>query len=272
MDLETLCSGIDLQPEMQGQVLRYYHSDDYHKVQAAARGLQSMETEAETRKELNQLFQTDAKHIKMLTCMLACAVELYPWYREKGISDTIFFETMRCFPRFIGECKQRTGEYSFDREWWTARQISGRLFRLGELEYEMLSEQGKPVVSMHIPSNAVLTPQKCDESIGLAKCFFAEHFPKFQDVDYVCDSWLLSPELPSLLPPDSNILAFQKRFQLQKADASDTAYIEWVFKTDSSRVEDYPEDSTLQRNMKAHLLSGGKIGSGQGVLIRVSGR
>lgn len=266
MNLETLCGGIDLQPEIREKVFQYYHSDDFCQTTNLLDGLANMETESFTRAQLKQIFQTDERQVKMLTCMLVCAVRQHAWYAEKGIPDTIFFDTMRCFTRFIGECKKIAGAYAFDREWWTARQLSGVLFRIGELEFEKIYEGKKPLISIHIPSDSILTKERCDQSFADAECFFAEYFPEFPAAEYVCNSWLLAPELEDLLPEDSRILAFQKRFLIREVEYSEEEYIEWVFKTRSRRIADFPEKSTLQKNMKRYLLDGGKIGNGMGVL------
>lgn len=266
MNLTTLCNNIHLQKEIQEEVIAYSQTPGFAKISSSINGLTDMKTESRTRKELTQLLEPDSKKIKMLTCMLACAADLYPWYQEKGICDTIFFETMCCFTRFIEECRQITGEYAFDREWWTARQVSGNLFRIGELEYEMTYNENTPVISIHIPSDSILTREKCDFSLEMAGTFFEKYFPDYRDKDYICDSWLLAPELDGLLPADSNIIAFKHRFTIQKVSYHDTEYIEWVFKARNTKIADLPENTTLQKNMKRHLLNGGKIGTGWGVL------
>lgn len=266
MNLEQLCKGIHLQQELQTEAVRYSQTEEFQKIRPLADGLKRMDTEAETRKTLRQLFVTDNRHMKMLTCMLACAADLYSWYMDRGISERVFWDTMGCFPRFIEECREKTGEYAFDREWWTARQISGSLFRLGALEYEMKQTEGRPVLSVHIPSDACLDKESCGESVSSARKFFDTYFPEYQDAEFVCNSWLLSPELKKLLPENSHILDFQRRFEIQKTDESDEEYIIWVFKTKNCRLADLPENTALQKNMKQHLLHGGKIGSGYGVM------
>lgn len=267
MNFKSLCDKIQLQDEMREEALCYFQSGDFDKVRPFIEGLKNMETESMARNTLSLLLAPDPKKARMLACMLACAVDLYPWYREKGICEAIFLNTMHCFTRFIEECKNITGQYAFDREWWTARQVSGRLFRIGELEYEMIHTDYDAAISIHIPSDSVLTPQKCDESLESAKNFFAEYFPEYKGKDFICHSWLLAPELGCLLPSYSNIIAFQQRFQVQNVDYSDTEYMDWVFKTRGIPVKDLPEDTTLQKNMKRHLRNGGKIGNGSGRLI-----
>lgn len=266
MNLAALCNGIHLQKEIQKEVMDYDQTAGLDRLRSMIDGLKDMETEAQARGKLKQFLGTDTKNIKMLACMLLCAVDIYQWYQKKGICEAIFFDTMRCFTRFIEECRQITGEYAFDREWWTARQVSGHLFRIGELEYEMRHTEAGPVISLHIPSDSILTGKRCSESFDRAKAFFAEYFPEYRDTDYVCHSWLLAPELCHLLPPDSNIMAFQRRFKIQRVDYLGDEYIRWVFKTKSTQVAGFSEDTLLQKNMKRHLINGGKIGVGWGIL------
>lgn len=152
MDLITLCDGIQLQAEIREQVMEYGNSADFRRKTSAREGLKRMETEGQARAELEGILEPDPGKIKMLTCMLLCGAEQYSWYEEKGIPETVFWDTMGCFTRFIKECREKTGAYAFDREWWTARQISGKLFRIGALEYERKERDGRKEISMHIPS------------------------------------------------------------------------------------------------------------------------
>ena len=266
MNLETLCNGINLQPELKNEVLDFYKSETFCNIKDRINGLKNMKTEAAARYILKEQLGEDEKQVKLLTCMLVCAAEQYEWYQEKSIPDSVFFATMRCFTRFISECEKITGILAFDREWWTARQLSGILFRIGELEYEMMHENNAPVISMHIPSDSVLTPENCDRSIKEANRFFAERFPEYEKCKYICDSWLLAPELSVLLPAQSNIIAFQKRFTVTSVDYSGMEYTEWVFKTRKHHIPDFPEQTALQKNMKKYLLDGGKVGNGFGIL------
>lgn len=279
MTIEKLCECICLQPEIEREVLAFSASFDMGTVQSSLQKLKHLESERQARAELNQLFSglwpTDyGRNIPMLTCMLTCAAELFSWYRAQGISETIFVETMECFPRFIGECREITGRFAFDREWWTARQIGGRLFRLGALEYEITTWEKQQAVGIHIPSGADLSAASCEASIAMAREFFRQHadiFPGYDAAPWICHSWLLAPELGALLGKESRILQFQKRFIIEAADYEEEDYLEWVFRCrpTSVRLKGYgclPEETSLQKRMKAHLLGGGKIGAGFGRL------
>lgn len=272
MDLITLCDGIQLPAEIREKVLTWHNTEEFSRAVPVLEGLKSMETEGRARAELEEILEPDPGKIKMLTCMLQCGADLHRWYGERGIPDTVFFGTMGCFTRFIEECRVKTGTRAFDREWWTARQVSGRLFRIGELEYEMKQTEDGNQISIHIPSDAVLSREKCDASMEEAKAFFSGYFPEYREKDYVCHSWLLGPELKELLPPGSRILEFQDRFRILEVDYRDDGYVEWVFKRNDACIRDFPEDTLLQRNMKRYLLAGGKVGSGFGVVKIAEGK
>ena len=79
-----------------------------------------------------------------------------------------------------------------------------------------------------------------------------------------CCSWLLAPALEKLLPPASKILRFQKRFRIIKTDEEASDFTFWVFRTKGKNPQDFPENTTLQKNMKAYLLCGGKVGEALG--------
>ena len=89
----------------------------------------------------------------------------------------------------------------------------------------------------------------------------------------ICESWLLSPKLKALLPPESRILRFQDAFDLTEEDPDDMAALEWVFYVPerlqaSVRTESLSETTSLQRKMKALLLAGEKPGGARGILSR----
>lgn len=74
----------------------------------------------------------------------------------------------------------------------------------------------------------------------------------------------MSPALKELLPEDSKILRFQEMFEIGHIDKEDNGFLEWVFKRSDVLTEELPEDTSLQRRMKKHLLAGGWIGEAEG--------
>ena len=195
-----------------------------------------------------------------------------PWRR---IPEDIWLDTMKCYPRFIAEHRRSYGYDGFDRGGWTVRQAGCRLFRIGELEYELTEPDGEKAVSLHIPSDARLEPDLLNASVRRAKEFLGEYFPQWQAAPVVCESWLLSPKLDRLLPPESRIRRFRAAFDPDPdgEDPEDMNALEWVFHVAGGqragvKIEALPEDTSLQRGMKAMLLGGEKPGSGRGTLAR----
>ena len=231
-------------------------------------GMMAGETAAATYEELKAFLQADEGCFKMLWCQLECARRCHERYRACGIPEPVFVDTMKCFQRFLHECEKRTGEMYFDRGWWTYRQISMRLFRVGQLEYELCSAGAEKTVSVHIPSDAVFTPANVDESLEQAKHFIERYFPDYRDAKRVCSSWLLSPQLGELLPEQSNIRGFQRRFQILEEYPDDRDFLEWLFQASKdAEVSDLPEATRLQRAAKKLLLSGKTIGAAYGIMI-----
>ena len=218
---------------------------------------------------LKMQFQDDSDNWKMLYCQLECARRTYSKYQEKNIPDKIYIDTMKCFSRFIKECKKKNGRAYFDRGWWTYRQLSMVLFRIGELEYQLETCGKEKMVAIHIPSDADFYKDAVDCSLKLAKDFFERYYPEYAEAKYICDSWLLSPALKELLPEKSNIREFQKRFELVEEHKEDREFVEWLFQVlVDTCYEKLPEKTRLQKNVKKYLLSGGKIGSAYGVMRR----
>lgn len=267
-DLKELCEAVELPTEVTDKVLMLdrsgverYRSDSLDKLFCEG-------TWREGRTELKEQLGSDPDGIKVLACMLRGCLKTWKMYEEKDISRQIYIDTMKCFTRFVQEHRESYGSYGFDRDFWVVRQMSGLLFRLGELEYEMIREEGKALLSIHIPSDAALSEEKLQESYSLAGEFFAQRFPEYGDADMVCHSWLLSPTLKELLTPGSRILGFQQHFVIEETGRYDEEFLQWVFKRKDLPTEALPENTSLQRRMKEYLLQGGKVADARGTWRR----
>lgn len=271
MDISTLCEKIGLQPEIRARVLAFSDEFDFSGADGLMKDFRCYEKMSDALAGLHLLLGEDPDNVKLLACLLKASADLYEVYKEKGIGDKIYIDTMKCYTRFIDETRKMTGRLYFDRGWWTTRQAGLLLFRIGELEYEMKPLDGDAVVGIHIPSDADFSPPAVDMSLSLAKEFFAGHFPEWSDAEYRCHSWLLDRQLKQMLRNDSNILSFQDRFEIFDEGETDTDFIQWVFnadpeKFDPANYDALPEDTSLRRNLKKYLLSGGVIRSPRGRL------
>ncbi len=266
MNILSLCKRIGLQKEVQNKVSSFANTFDFAQIDTLLAGFRNQDTMESALRSIQQTLGEDENHIKILSCMLKSAADAYDVYRQLGIHDEIYIATMKCFPRFIEEYHQITGEYAFDREWWTARQVGCHFFRLGSLEYEIRKKNGEHTISIHIPSDADLSEEMCNVSLDLADSFFKNYYPKYATCKYLCHSWMIAPELDMLLPEKSNIRKFKNRFEIMSVGNADTEYLRWIYKTQNNQVETLPENTTLQRNLKTYLLKGGKLRDAVGFL------
>lgn len=135
--------------------------------------------------------------------------------------------------------RRRYGTPGLDTADWLTRHFQGRIFQLGRLQFEQVTlgqttgtsirNAGLPygpndhALSIHIPEySGPFTPAAVSASIASAQPFFARHFPEIRYEIAICHSWLLDPELVTVLPESSNILAFQRLFTFSHAAPSDS--------------------------------------------------
>lgn len=218
------------------------------------------ETYEKAYEELAGLLRPDPDGFRMLSVMLRAALVSERLYLAAGIGKDIYTATMKCFSRFVREYHESFGRYGFDRGFWTGRQLSLTLFRLDALEYELTPDEG--VVAVHIPTGAPLSDECVDRSLALAEEFFREYSSPVKV--FVCNSWMLSPALKSLLKPDSRILHFQERFCIDRVFWEDESYKMWIYKNPGLSPAEFPEGTSLQRAVKKYVSQGGKIGAACG--------
>ncbi len=220
---------------------------------------------------LRAQFSGEDTDARLFACILECARRQYSAYQSLHIPEEIYFDTMKCYSRFTRESKDKFGEYCFDRGGWAFRQLCLKVFRIGELEYELCHEEDqdhhcKPI-HVHIPSDARLIPEKIDASLIQARAFINQYFPEYGACPMLCESWLLSPAIGNMLPENSHIRAFQQRFEVYRVVPDETGCLVWLFQAEAgANYETLKENTSLQRKAKAHLLVGGSIGSGYGIV------
>lgn len=269
MKIQELYELIELQPEIISQLQSVEKELNLEQIDSSLDWLTDRKTAARAYEDLKKYLGEDTGNIRMLYCQLEAARRNYHSYQQKHISDGIFIETMKCFTRFIEECGRKNGRLFFDRGWWAYRQASMSLFRIGTLEYEFQEHGGEGVIAIHIPSNADLSAESVDESLDQADAFFREYYPDFKYDKYTCSSWLLSPALNQMLPEESKIMCFQKRFDILEEKREDREFMEWLFQApENVDYRNLPEKTSLQKKAKRLLLDGGHIGAAYGVIGR----
>lgn len=260
--LASLCDALSMPPVVTEQVLDIAGQLDFSDLGPWMEQLFHPDTWDKGLKELKKQLSPDPEGFRMLTCQLLCALKAREQYRTMGIDDRIFLDTMDCFPRFVGEHLVSFGTYGFDRDFWTPRQLGCIIFRIGRLEYEL--QDG--LIDIHIPSGGTLERSAIAQSLTLGREFVSRFFPRWKNAPMVCHSWLLSPTLAQLLPENSGIRIFQSFFHITPTGEEDRSFMEWCYKREDLTLEELPENTSLQRKLKAHLLAGNPFLDAKGVL------
>lgn len=201
------------------------------------------------------------KEALVLYLYLRFAADMHEEYLRRQISDQIYFDTCSDITVWFKYCVREKHIIGLTREQWIQHHLSMEIFRLGRLQFE--PDPSAACLHVHIPEGESLTEESCNDSFLQADSFFDSSYRW-----YVCESWLLSPDLGELLQEDSNILRFQKRFEIEKVDRNSRQAEERVFGEIREDTESYPETSSLQRKLKKMLLSGKNPGMGIGRIKR----
>ncbi|WP_328326631.1 acyltransferase domain-containing protein [Kribbella sp. NBC_00382] len=126
------------------------------------------------------------------------------------------------------------------------------------------------VLMMHVPPIGRLDAQASEESVAEATRLFERCYPEEPVAAFVCHSWLLDPGLAEYLAADSNIMRFQRRFDLlpllPMKDPSEgdremmRLGLHLSVPEDGPLTEDdlarVPQETSLQRAFVSHLWSG----------------
>lgn len=165
--------------------------------------------------------------------------------------------------------------------WWLCHHLAGALFRVGSLQFHASyaghhhgpGADGRPFLDVHIPEGAALDPASCSQSFADGAEFFARHVPDHGAERFGCTSWMIDPVLAELLPPDANLVAFQRRFEVTHVEHQwPSGVFEFVFDRPDLDTLDAPDLSTLrprtrlQRAIVDHYGAGGRIHPTTGVI------
>lgn len=205
-------------------------------------------------------------------------------YAKRGISDDIAQATLADIGRHVHIHHARTGEPGLADPGWLQLHLRGMIFQLGRLQFERARlggttsralqaqghpwNKGHPMLAVHIPSlSGPLTREACDRSFALADAFYQDCFPELAIDLAVCHSWLMDRQLADYLPEASNIVHFQRRFQIAYTpEPNNRDTLEFVFRTPDRPLDELPQNSTLERAVVGHIRAGKSWHGGMGWL------
>jgi hypothetical protein len=207
------------------------------------------------------------KHFYVYAC-LALLESTLAYHHERGVPETVSWATLGDLGRKLSIDRRMSSEGRPATFEWLTLHLRGGIYELGRLQFQrghsrLEAVGGSPLspgdfaLALHIPESGPLTPECCDESFELAREFFPRHFPNEPYRVVTCASWLLDPQLAEFLPPESNIVRFQRRFQLLPGGRDGNRdVLRFVFHTRTTPLDALPQRTTLERAVVAHLRAG----------------
>ena len=176
--------------------------------------------------------------------------ELRERHRALGLTDEESLATIRALPRHVELHRACGGEPGGWEVEWIELIWAGKLSELGRLQFE---DHGDGVLDVHIPETGLqLDPAACDAAFERAREVYPSHHTA------QCTSWLLDPRLSDDLPPASNIVRFQHRFELRNEgrEANDEV-LRFVFHTYEPDLDRLTPRTTLESALVEHMRAGG---------------
>ena len=218
----------------------------------------------------------DEQPLADLAWILEAVLPVKDQYLQLGIPESVYWDTVKDIRIWADHCREKTGKHGVLKRAWLSNIPQMRIFRIGRVQYmpealeydiaigNRVYKEGTEVLGMHIPAGEPLNAAAVQESLAKVKSFYQTYFGKEYTV-VLCRSWLLAPELRELLKPTSGIIGFQNLFTIYKAVPHVQA-IERVFGEVQENASAYSETTSLQRNLKAYLLSGKQTTMGCGII------
>ena len=205
----------------------------------------------------------------------------YGEYKRRGIPDDIFYLTMSDFPVTCRQNVDKGGVYGITQQPerpWLRLHLDSMLYRLGRLQFELIEsdrdislegktlKKGERCINVHIARYEPLDEDECEKSYALAKEFFKKYYG-IETCFFFCHSWLLHPWLLEVLPETSSILRFQNKFKIAEIEENPDDVISYVFMNKCENIDDYPENSSLQRTLKKYLSEKRSVGMAMGIRL-----
>ncbi|MDR1094486.1 MAG: acyltransferase domain-containing protein [Clostridiales bacterium] len=244
---------------------------------------------AEAYGELRRVFDVDEKGFLAGVGKRGCGFALYYYcrhayelvgaYRERGISEGVYIDTFADIALWERLCLRETGERGLKETEWLALHLKMELFKLGRMQYQTIVlagdvnaggraiRKGSEVYGVHIPRGEAFGDAEREKSYRAAEAFF-----KRDKMIFRCDSWMLSPVLKEVLPPESNILRFARDYRVSRLDPANRAAERFVFGKvlEPADLPAAEASTSLQRAVLRRVKEGRPVGTAEGFYFRGS--
>ncbi|HEY5304268.1 MAG TPA: acyltransferase domain-containing protein [Acidimicrobiales bacterium] len=210
------------------------------------------------------------------------ASELRELHRSCGVPVDVSDATVEALARHGETHRLKWGTTGVDAGWWMVPILRGEILQVRSLKFHRvhlgvgglaphpwldaaaMSQRGEGFrvgdlsVGIHIPARTDLSPGALDATFIRAREVLSRVWPTSTRRLATCQSWMMDERLVESLGEESNIVGFQRRFELIAPFEDDVAtVVDFVFGSKSSDAAALPATSRLQRVIRDALATGG---------------
>lgn len=275
--LDTLLNELDFSEDVHIEAIDYI-SKNYEFIKSTAKVAYEGDWDS-------YLLKLENPYLSLMT-LIYKIVDLEEVYKSRGLPRSVLLDT-------LSDLKLRKGMYFKEHSKlgltdedivWLKHIYYLNIFKLGVLQYEFglmsyeecieeinlekikqIIPKGCNVLRIHIMRGVSLSSEDVDESFKFSKEFFKTYFPNYNYSAYTCSSWMLYSKNKFILPQSSRILAFTKRFEMICETKRKDMPIKYIFLREYKTLEEYPRETSLQRNALNNLEN---LGVGFGLIYK----
>lgn len=153
----------------------------------------------------------------MMLALLAVAEDAHAGYLRQGVPSDVAWRSLSDLGQQVHVFRNVFGFTGLAAKAWCTANFTGRHLWLGRLQFTLERSTEDPDdhhLGVHIPETGPLTPESIDESLVWARRITDSAYGDFQPSRVTLDSWLLDPGVTGTLNPESNLVKFTERFDL----------------------------------------------------------
>lgn len=198
------------------------------------------------------------------------------FYKKKNIPEKILCDTLKDVSLWIRNYKKYNGYLGLASRYWIFLGFAGKVFRLGRMEFEMVTIQeeldlpglkkGDPVLEGHVPQGEPLDHDEVMKSYRDAFAFFEKYFDYHPKAVHLY-TWLLDPELRNILDPESNILKWANDATLIPTCYEGSNIGRFVFGMKEIDLKTAPRDTSLRRKILERMEQGAIFKDHAGIIM-----
>lgn len=205
--------------------------------------------------------------------LITASAAVQRWHADRGVNEEVSAATLSDLGRQLALHRRVRGHFGLDSPHRLLPTWQGSMYHLGRLQLglvrmraggrraaalppELRDQQWLLVVQ--IPQTGPLRDRTVEESLLAARPFFDKHFPGAEPRYATCTSWLLDPYLVRIVPPESHVARFQRRFtQFGPVSDADADAVYFTFgRYGLDDLDSLPRDTPFRRAVLDRIAAG----------------